>query len=62
MGHIKSYLYNGLRLKGQGRKPMIYSPQEYQILIDSMESGYVPVTTMHQINEYRLELDHIDVL
>jgi hypothetical protein len=36
-------------------------PQEYQILIDSMESGYGLVTDMHQINEYRLELDLLDV-
>jgi hypothetical protein len=54
-------LYKILRLKGQGRKPMIYSPQEYQILIDSMESGYGLITAMHQINEHRLELDLLDV-
>jgi hypothetical protein len=40
---------------------MIYSPQEYEILIDSMESGYGLITTMHQINEHRLELDLLDV-
>jgi hypothetical protein len=38
-----------------GRKPMIYSPQEYQILIDSAEKGYGLVTVIHQINEYREE-------
>jgi hypothetical protein len=27
-------LYKGQRIKGQGRKPLISSPQEYQILID----------------------------
>jgi hypothetical protein len=40
---------------GTGRKPMIYSPQEYQILIDLVEKGYGLVTVMHQINEYREE-------
>jgi hypothetical protein len=34
---------------------MIYSPQEYQILIDSVEKGYGLVTAMHNINEYREE-------
>jgi hypothetical protein len=57
----RGVLYKGLWLKGQDRKPMIYSPQEYQIFIDSMESGYGLVTTMHQTNEYRLELDLLDV-
>jgi hypothetical protein len=47
----RGVLYKGLRLKDQGRKPMIYSPQEYQILIDSMESGYGLITAIKQINE-----------
>jgi hypothetical protein len=49
--------YKGQRVMGQGRKPLITSPHEYQILIDSMEKGYGLVTTMHQINEYRQEID-----
>jgi hypothetical protein len=57
----RGVLYKGLRIKGQCRKPMICSPQEYQILIDSMESGYGLVTTIHQINDYRVELDLLDV-
>jgi hypothetical protein len=36
---------------------MIYSPQKYQILIDSVEKGYGMVTAMHQINEY-MEEEH----
>jgi transposase len=51
----RGILYEGQRTKGQGRKPLINSPQEYQILIDSMEQGYGLVTAMHQINEYREE-------
>jgi hypothetical protein len=42
-------------MKGQGSKPFINSPQEYHILIDSIEQGYGPVTAMYQINEYREE-------
>jgi hypothetical protein len=57
----RGVLSKGLRIKGQGRKPMIYSPQEYQIVIDSMENGYGLVTAMHKINEYHLELDLLDV-
>jgi hypothetical protein len=49
--------YKGQRVMGQGRKPLITSPQEYQILIDSMEKGYDLVTAMHQINEYRQEIN-----
>jgi hypothetical protein len=44
--------YKGQRVMGQGRKPLVTSPQEYQILIDSKEKGYDLVTAMHQINEY----------
>jgi hypothetical protein len=44
--------------KGKGRKPIVTSPQEYQILIDSMEQGLGLVTAVHQINEYREE-DHL---
>jgi hypothetical protein len=51
----KGILYKGQRIKGQGRKPLIISPQEYQIRIDSMEKGYGLVTAMFQINEYREE-------
>jgi hypothetical protein len=51
----RGILYKGQRIKGQGRKPLISSPQEYQILIDSMEQGYGLVTAMYQINEYREE-------
>jgi hypothetical protein len=40
---------------------MIYLPQEYQILIDSVEKGYGLVTAMHQINEYREEEQLPDV-
>jgi hypothetical protein len=57
---ITEYSERGISYKGQiatgtGRKPMIYSPQEYQILIDLVEKGYGLVTAMHQINEYREE-------
>jgi hypothetical protein len=57
---ITEYSERGITYKGQiatgtGRKPMIYSLQEYQILIDSVEKGYGLVTAMHQINEYREE-------
>jgi hypothetical protein len=52
---IRGILYKGQRIKGQGRKPLISSPQEYHILIDSMEQGYGPVTAMYQINEYHEE-------
>jgi hypothetical protein len=45
--------YKGQRVMGQGRKPLITSPQEYQILINSIEKGYVLVDAMYQINEYR---------
>jgi hypothetical protein len=47
--------YKGKIATGMGRKPMIYLPQEYQILIDSVEKGYSLVNAMHQINEYREE-------
>jgi hypothetical protein len=53
--------YKGQRVMGQGRKPLVTSPQEYQILIDSMEKGYGLVTAMHQINEYRQEIDLTEV-
>jgi hypothetical protein len=56
-GGVFCIKYLGLKAKAKSQKPMICSPQEYQILIDSMESGYGLVTTMHQINEYRVELD-----
>jgi hypothetical protein len=57
---IREYIERGITYKGQiatgtGRKPMIYSPQEYQLLIDSGEKEYGLVTAMHQINEYRGE-------
>jgi hypothetical protein len=32
----KSILYQGQRIKGKGRKPLINSPQEYQTIMDSM--------------------------
>jgi hypothetical protein len=51
----RGILYKEQRTKDQGRKPLINSPQEYQILNDSMEQGYDLVTAMHQINEYREE-------
>jgi hypothetical protein len=51
----KGILYKGQRIKEQGRKPLINSPQEYQIIMDSMEQGYRLVTAMFQINEYREE-------
>jgi hypothetical protein len=51
----KGILYKGQRIKGQGRKPHIISPKEYQIRINSMEQGYGLVTAMLQINEYREE-------
>jgi hypothetical protein len=55
MQSITEYSKRGITYKGKiatgtGRKPMMYSPQEYQILIDSLEKGYGLVTTMHQIN------------
>jgi hypothetical protein len=50
--------YKGQMFKGKGRKPIVTSPQEYQILIDSMEQGLGLVTAVHQINEYREE-DHL---
>jgi hypothetical protein len=50
--------YKGQIATGTGRKPMVYSPQEYQILIDSVEKGYGLVTVMHQINEY-MEEEHL---
>jgi hypothetical protein len=43
-------LYKGLRIKGQGRNPMICSPQDYQILIDSMESENGLMTAMKKRN------------
>jgi hypothetical protein len=49
--------YKGQRVMGQGRKRLITPPQEYQILIDSMEKGYSLVTAMHQINEYLQEIN-----
>jgi hypothetical protein len=57
---IQVYLSRNITYKeqivtGTGCKPMIYSPQEYQILIDSVEKGYGLVTAMHQINKYREE-------
>jgi hypothetical protein len=57
----RGFLYKAQILKGQGRKPLINSPQEYQILIDSMEQGYCLVTAMYQINEYREEESLSDV-
>jgi hypothetical protein len=55
---ITEYSERGVTYKGQiatgtGRKPMIYSPQEYQILIDSVEKVYGMVTAIHQINKHR---------
>jgi predicted GNAT family acetyltransferase len=47
--------YKGQIATGRGRMPMIYSHQEYQILIDSAEKGYGLVAATHQINEYREE-------
>jgi hypothetical protein len=47
--------YKGQRFRGQGRKPIVTSPQEYQIVIDLMEQGMGLVTVMHQINEFREE-------
>jgi hypothetical protein len=35
----RGILYKGQRTKCQGLKPLINSPQEHQILIDSMEQG-----------------------
>jgi hypothetical protein len=66
MRSITEYSGRGITYKGQiatgtGRTPMIYSPQEYQILIDSVEKGYGLVTAMHQINEYREEEHLSDV-
>jgi hypothetical protein len=43
-GYIKDC---GLKAKAE----IMFSPQYYQILINSMESGYGIVTAMHQINE-----------
>jgi hypothetical protein len=57
----RGILYKGHRMEGQGRKPLINSPQEYQIIIDSMEQGYGLVTAMYQINEYREEERLTDV-
>jgi hypothetical protein len=51
----RGILYKGQRMKGQGGKPLINSPQEYQILIDSTEQGYGLVAAMYQMNEYREE-------
>jgi hypothetical protein len=47
--------YRGQRIMGAERKPLVTSPQEYQILIDSVEKEYGLVTAAHQINEYREE-------
>jgi hypothetical protein len=46
----RGILYKGQRMKGQGCKPLINSPKDYQILIDSMEQGFGLVTAMYQIN------------
>jgi hypothetical protein len=54
-------LYKGQRMKRQGRKPLINSPQEYQILIYSMEQVYGLVTAMYQINNNREEERFTDV-
>jgi hypothetical protein len=51
----RGIIYKGQIATGTERKPMIYSPQEYQILIDSVDKGYGLVTTMHHLNEYREE-------
>jgi hypothetical protein len=47
--------YRGQRIMGAGRQPLVTSPQEYQILIDSIEKGYGLVTATHQINKYHEE-------
>jgi hypothetical protein len=57
----RGVLYKGQRMKVQGRKPLITSPQEYQIIIDSMEQEYGRVTAIYQINEYREEESLPDV-
>jgi hypothetical protein len=44
--------YTGQRVKGQGHKPSMSSPQEYQIFIHSMETGLGLFTSMHKINKY----------
>jgi hypothetical protein len=54
---IKEYSKRGCtyivkRFLGAGRKPLVTSPQEYQILIDSVEKGYELVRATRQINEY----------
>jgi hypothetical protein len=64
---ITEYSERGITYKGQiatgtGCKPMVYLPQEYQIMIDSVEKGYGLVTAMHQINEYREEEHLPDVV
>jgi hypothetical protein len=47
--------YRGQMILGAGRKPLITSLQEYQILIDYVEKGYGLEKATHQINEYREE-------
>jgi hypothetical protein len=47
--------YRGQRVLGAGHKPLVTSPQEYQILIYYVEKGYGLVTATHQINEYHEE-------
>jgi hypothetical protein len=63
---IAAYSERGITYKGQiatgtGHTPIIYLPQEYQILIDSVEKGYDLVTAMYQIDEYREEEQLPDV-
>jgi hypothetical protein len=48
---IRGITYQGQRIKGQGRKPLVTAPQEYQILIGSMEQGIGLVTAMYRSEE-----------
>jgi hypothetical protein len=44
--------YQGQIIKDKGQNPLVTAPQEYQIIIDSMEKGLGLVTAIYQINEY----------
>jgi hypothetical protein len=46
---------------GAGRKLLVTSPQEYYILIDSVEKGYGLVTATNKTNEYREEQGILEV-
>jgi hypothetical protein len=57
---VREYTNKGINyqcriIKGQGQTPLVTAPQEYQILIDTVEKGLDLITAMYHINEYRDE-------